>query len=68
LEKIYAERAEQRRLANLKQNANKDTEEPNSASRSESGSTRDNLEKKTGVKRDRYSKIKKIMEKAKAGE
>jgi ParB-like chromosome segregation protein Spo0J/N6-adenosine-specific RNA methylase IME4 len=68
LEKIYAERAEQRRLANLKQNANKDTEEPNSASRSESGSTRDNLEKKTGVKRDRYSKIKKIMEKAKSGD
>jgi ParB-like nuclease domain len=68
LKEIYAERAEQRRLDNLKQNANKDTEEPNSASRSESGSTRDYLEKKTGVKRDRLSKIQKIVEKAKSGD
>jgi N6-adenosine-specific RNA methylase IME4 len=68
LKEIYAERAEQRRLANLKQNANKDTEEPNSASRSESGSTRDYIEKKSGVKHDKLSKMNIIITKVKAGD
>jgi hypothetical protein len=42
LTEIYAEKADKRRLANLKQNT---TESPNSASREESGSTRDYIEK-----------------------
>jgi len=68
LKEIYAERAELRRLANLKQNANKDTEEPNSASREESGSTRDYIEKKSGVKHDKLSKMNIIITKVKAGD
>jgi N6-adenosine-specific RNA methylase IME4 len=68
LKEIYAERAELRRLANLKQNANKDTEPPNSASREESGSTRDYIEKKSGVKHDKLSKMNIIITKVKAGD
>lgn len=67
LKEIFAEKAELRRLANLKQNTTKDTEPPNSASREESGSTRDYVEKMSGVKHDKFSKIQKIVEEAKSG-
>ena len=72
LKSIYAERAKQRQLATLKQNAENpetsSTDVLTSAPREESGKTRDIMAKKTGVKRDTFVKITFLGEKAESGD
>jgi ParB/RepB/Spo0J family partition protein len=68
LRSIYAEKAEKRKKATLKQN----TDVPNSAQREnykiEAGTTRDKVADAVGIGRDKLDKLTKIKEKADSGD